>query len=431
MSFIHKIYTSNKLYLANLSSTFIAQSINALSIIVLTPMLSREMGLNSFGIYGVILSVVAFSAIFDFGFNIGLLRRYIHLPNSSTALLNSLLVFYGILLLLFAPTLYMVYSKILHLDTSSYFVLAILSAFLIYQNIVAVFFDTIIQGAHLLYVSKFIRASKLLLESVIIILCIKHISLVKVLTITVAVNFVYILALYLFSRKKTGFKLVPSDFSVHVIFEHFSYCIWYFLSSFASVLILNTQIFTINYLVGSVQAAKYLVISKFYDIIRLAGTNFTQVLFPKIIQIEVEQDWIKLKVLFYKMIQRVSLMVLFIVLILFWVGPFVFTKWSKINDYETILAFKLFAILIGGIIIDNVSVIFLNALKLNKTPTFVSITQGVLGILFSYYFVKEYNLIGFVFGAGLSFMLTNMLFNPFYLIKSLNQKIAQSKSLIL
>lgn len=426
MSFIYKIYTSNKLYFANLSSTFIAQSMNALSIIILTPLLSRAMGLNNFGIYGVILSVVAFSAIFDFGFNIGLLRRYIHLPNSSKALLNSLLVFYCILLLVFAPALYLFYSKIIHLDTSSYLVLAILSAFLIYQNIVAVFFDTIIQGAHLLYVSKFIRAAKLLLESVIIILCIKHISLVKVLTITVAINFVYILTLYLYARKKTGFKLVPSAFSMQVIFEHFSYCIWYFLSSFASVLILNTQIFTINYLVGSVQAAKYLVISKFYDIIRLAATNFTQVLFPKIIQIEVEQDWLKIKSLFLQIIRRVSIMVLLIVLIIYWFGPYIFIKWSKINDYETIFTFKLFAILIGGIIIDNVSVIFLNALKLNKTPTFVSITQGVLGILLSYYFVKQYNLIGFVFGAGLSFMLTNMLFNPIYLIKSLNHKIAQS-----
>lgn len=426
MSFIRKIYNSNKLYLANLTSTFISQSINALTIIILTPLLTKEMGLNSFGTYGVILGVVAFSAIFDFGFNIGLLRRYIHLPNSSSGLLNSLLLFYFFLLFLFVPALYLIYAKIIHSNTQNFLILAILSAFLIYQNIVAVFFDTIIQAVHLLYISKLIRAAKLLVESILIIICIKQITLTKVLSITVLVNFIYILTLYLYARKKTSFKIVPNAFSMKLIIEHFSYCIWYFLSSFASVLILNTQIFTINYLLGSVQAAKYLVISKFYDIIRLAATNFTQVLFPKIIQTEVEQNWVMLKTLYLKMLFRVIFLVLLIILCIFWIGPIIFTKWSKINDIETIFAFKLFSLLVGFIIIDNVSVIFLNALKLNKIPTFVSIVQGVLGILFSYYFVKEYSLIGFVFGAGLSFILTNMVFNPLYLLKELNHKINQS-----
>ncbi len=424
MRFLNKIYHTNKLYLANLSSTFISQSINALTIIILTPLLSMELGLSNFGIYGVILSVITFSTIFDFGFNIGLLRRYIHLPNSSSPLLNSLLLFYLFLLLLFVPSLYFLFSKIIHSANQNFLILAFLASFLIFQNIVAVFFDTIIQGAHLLYVSKLIRAAKLLVESLIIVLCIKQISIVQLLLITVLVNFIYILILYFFVHNKTGFKLILSAFSFNIIVDHFTYCIWYFLSSFASVLILNTQIFTINYLIGSAQAAKYLVISKFYDIIRLAATNFTQVLFPNIIQIEVEQNWIKLKLLFVKMFTRVSIMSLFIICFLYWAGPVIFTKWSKIQDHETILAFKLFSILIGCIIIDNVSVIFLNALKLNKTPTFVSIFQGVLGILLSYYFVKEHNLIGFVYGAGLSFVLTNMLFNPLYLLKCLNDKIA-------
>jgi len=424
MRFLNKIYHTNKLYLANLSSTFISQSINALTIIILTPLLSTEMGLSNFGIYGVILSVITFSTIFDFGFNIGLLRRYIHLPNSSSPLLNSLLLFYLFLLLLFVPSLYFLFSKIIHSANQNFLILAILASFLVFQNIVAIFFDTIIQGIHLLYVSKLIRAAKLLIESLIIIFSIKKISLEQVLLITVLVNFTYILSLYFFVHIKTGFKLAPSAFSFKIIAEHFTYCIWYFLSSLASVLILNTQIFTINYLIGSAQAAKYLVISKFYDIIRLAATNFTQVLFPNIIQIEVEQNWIKLKSLFLKMLTRVTAMVLLIVCCLYWVGPIIFSKWSKINDHETILAFKLFSLLIGSIIIDNVSVIFLNALKLNKIPTFVSILQGVLGILFSYYFVKEYKLIGFVYGAGLSFVLTNMLFNSLYLIKCLNYKIA-------
>lgn len=426
MNFVQKIVSSNKLYVTNLISTFFSQAINAVTIIILTPLLSKELGLQTFGIYGVIIGVVTFSAIFDFGFNLGLLRKFIHSPNNANPLLNSILIFYLFLLFILIPTLYLLFNFILQINVTNFYLLALIVSFLIYQNIVSGFFDSILQGMHLLYISKIIRAIKILFETILIILCIKKITLFELLSITVSINFFYLFFLYFYANKKANFKLNITAFNINLIIDHFIYCIWYFFSSFASVLILNTQIFTINYLVGSIQAAKYLVINKFYDIIRVASTNFTQVLFPSIIQIESEQNWSKLKALYFKMIIRVALLVLLIITFIYTMGHFIFISWSKIYDHETVTTFKLFSILIGLIIVDNVSVIFLNALKLNKVPTFVSILQGVLSILFSYFFIKKYNLIGFVYGAGLSFIITSMLFNPLYLLRKMNNKITNT-----
>jgi len=425
MKFIFNIINAHRLYIANLCSTFISQSINAISILILTPILTKEMGLLNFGIYGVILNIVAFSAILDFGFNIGLLRRYIHLPNDSSKLVNSLLVFYITLLVVLAPIFYFIYTSLIHLETKHYFLLAVLTALLIFQNIVSVFFDTLIQSLNLLYVCKLIRAAKLIVESLIILIYINQISLIKVLFITVSVNIVYLLTLYYYVNKKLNFKINFRFFSFNEIADHFKYCFWYFLSSLATVLIFNTQIFVIHNLLGSIQAAKFLVITKFYDIIRMAISNFTQILFPKIIKIEVEKNWVKIKELFIKLLTRIAIMVVFIVLFIYWLGPYVFIKWSKIQDNQTLITFKLFAFLIGFIIIDNVSVIFLNALKLNKTPTIVSIIQGILGIILSYIFVRQFNIVGVVYAAGISFIITNMIFNPTYLLKKLNAKIIE------
>jgi hypothetical protein len=70
-----------------------------------------------------------------------------------------------------------------------------------------------------------------------------------------------------------------------------------------------------------------------------------------------------------------------------------------------------------------VSVIFLSALKLNKIPTLVSIGQGLLGILLSIVLLNYIGFIGILAGFLISFIFTNLFFNPYYLIKSVNKRL--------
>ena len=72
MGQLRQIFLNNKLYLKNLFFTYFSQGITAITLIVLTPLLTKYLGLHEFGIYGVILNVIAFSVIFDFGLNTGL-----------------------------------------------------------------------------------------------------------------------------------------------------------------------------------------------------------------------------------------------------------------------------------------------------------------------------------------------------------------------
>ncbi len=57
-------------YFSNLGATFLSQSVSAISILVLTPVLMRNLGVEKFGLYGVLLNIVIFSSIFGFGLNI-------------------------------------------------------------------------------------------------------------------------------------------------------------------------------------------------------------------------------------------------------------------------------------------------------------------------------------------------------------------------
>jgi O-antigen/teichoic acid export membrane protein len=414
---------NNKRYLLNVGTTFFSQFANAVTLIILTPLLSSYLGLSNFGTYGVIINVIAFSVILDFGLNIGLVRSFIHQSSSLKDLSNSIFIFFTSLLFLLFPIFLIFYFNYFQNTNLELFQIAGLTTVIVVQNILAGYFDALIQAQNKIYVSKIIRASKLLLELIFILIFIKSIHLIGLLTIMFFVNVAYLLSLYLYLKKATQFTINYNHFKFQVLLSHFKYCFWYFVSSLATVLVFNTQVLILNYYNGPIIAAKYLVVVRFFDIIRIAATNFTQVLFPKIIQIEYLGDWKLIKIMLFSVYKKISILIIFILLFLYFFGFQLFVYWSRLNDPSLSLLFNLYLIFTSLIIFDNVSVIFLSALKLNKIPTLVSIGQGLLGILLSILLLYYIGYIGILAGFLISFIFTNLFFNPYYLLKSVNKRL--------
>jgi len=414
---------NNKRYLLNVGTTFFSQFANAVTLIILTPLLSIYLGLSNFGIYGVIINVIAFSVILDFGLNIGLVRSFIHQSSNLKELSNSIFIFFTSLLILLFPIFLIFYFNYFENTNLELFEIAGLTTVIVVQNIIAGYFDALIQAQNKIYVSKIIRASKLLFELIIILIFIKTIHLIGLLLIMFFVNVAYLLSLYLYLKKAIQFTINYNHFKFQVLLSHFKYSFWYFVSSLATVLVFNTQVLILNYYNGPIIAAKYLVVVRFFDIIRIAATNFTQVLFPKIIQIEYLGDWKLIKIMLFSVYKKISILIIFILLFLYFFGFQLFVYWSRLNDPSLSLLFNLYLIFTALIIFDNVSVIFLSALKLNKIPTLVSIGQGLLGILLSILLLYYIGYIGILVGFLISFIFTNLFFNPYYLLKSVNKRL--------
>jgi len=414
---------NNKLYLKNLFFTFFSQGITAISLIILTPLLTKHLGLQEFGIYGVILNVIAFSAIFDLGLNTGLLRKYILSDKSNTDLINTIFNFFLFVGVILLPIYFYLFHLVLKINNTSLLTISILSTIVIAQNVIILFFDTLIQGLNLIFVSKLLRSLKLTLEFFITISFLRILNLPFLLLITTTINFLYIISLYFYAKHTHKIQLRISKINWSILISHIQFSFWYFLASLASVLVFNTQIILINNLIGGSEAARFLIVTRFFDIIRIAMTNFTQILTPKIIYIEYENNWRKIKDLFLNVFKRLSILTTLLSIILYFFGPVIFVKWSKQFDSSIISLFYIYIFFIALIIIDNVSFIFLSALKLNKVTTIVSIIQGLITLILTFIFVKNFGIIGAIYASLLSFVLTNMFFNPIYLLKSLNLKL--------
>jgi O-antigen/teichoic acid export membrane protein len=267
-----------------------------------------------------------------------------------------------------------------------------------------------------------LRSCKVVIEFILIFVFLKLINLNILLIITSLVNIFILLFFYIYLYKNYNFKIIFKNFSLNLIINHFVYSIWYFFTSLATVLVFNTQIIIINFLIGSNAAAKFLIITRFFDIIRIAITNFTQVLTPQIIYVEIENNWLKIKNLFLTMIKRIIILSLFFAVLIHFYGPYFFIKWSNLNDNTTLKMFQLYIVFITLIIIDNVSFIFINALKINKETTLMSILQGVINLLLTYIFVIKFGIIGAIYASLISFIMTNMIYNPYHLLKTISNK---------
>jgi O-antigen/teichoic acid export membrane protein len=414
---------NNKRYLLNVGATFFSQFSNALTLIILTPLLTLHLGLNNFGTYGVVINVIAFSVILDFGLNIGLVRSFIHKTTRINEQLNSIFIFFLSLFVILFPFYIIFYFNYFHTKSSDLIKIAGLTSIIVVQNILSGYFDALIQAQNKIYISKIIRASKLLLELAIIFIFLENINLITLLTIMLCVNLLYLCTLYFYLKKSINLNISFKTFKFSIVLEHFKYSFWYFISSLATVLVFNTQVLILNYYNGPVIAAKYLVMVRFFDIIRIAATNFTQVLFPKIIEVEVLNDWHQLKRMLISVYSRIAIFTGVIFILFYVFGYHLFVSWSGLNDPSLMVLYQLFLIFTILVILDNVSVIFLSALKMNKVPTLLSILQGILGIFLSILLLKLMGYVGILIGFLVSFILTNLFFNPYYLIRSINKKL--------
>ena len=424
--FVQGVMKLHARYLSNLGATFISQTVSALSILILTPYLIKELGTEQFSIYGVILNLIIFSSIFDFGLNIGLLRKLVHKYEHYEQLINILFVFFIILFFCSIPLFYFLFKSGIVKSGNQYFFTSIFVTIIVIQNILSTLLDVIIQSVNKIFVGKFIRVTRTIIEFTLLYFVSKSGSVIYLLMSTALVNFFYLITLFLYSKKEVKFSLSLTSFKFSILWEHMVYSFWYFQNTIASVLVYNAQIILISNFLDSVNVAKYLLVTRFYDIIRTGLTNFTMVLFPSISSLQAEGNWTRLKKVYFNVLLRVSIMVVIVFSLILSIGKIIFLKWSHLDDSTTVQLFQLYSVFIALLIIEHVPTVFLSALKFNKYPSIISMAQGILGLLLSYLFLPHFGILGAIFASLIAFLMTNFWYNPYFIIQKMNRKIIES-----
>lgn len=421
----HKYVLPHQRYWLNLISSFFAQGIAALSVLWLTPFLLNVLGEQSFSIYGIlILNLLPFSLIFDLGYNMGLLRRLIHEPEKASSLISGGCCFFLGLL----PITFGVYNGLSHfgfIQNAGFTVQqSLLLSLLVVLQLGALLFDIVLQSVNKIFLGKAIRVVKTIVETLTVYFGATRFGLQGVFVALVLTNLLYLVALYWFSKRERSFELHWRYCNWKDLVHHFKYSIWFFLAACSGVLVYNAQTILMGNLLDAQAVSKYVLITRFYEVVRIGMGNFTLILFPTIAILESSNSWKQLFTQFKTVALRIIVLCVIAVVLLLTIGKYLFVAWSGMADQEILFTYIGYTFLILLLIIEHVPVVFLTALKMNRYPTIVSMIQGVLGLLLSYWLIPVYGILGVVIASIAALTVTSLWFSFWYLYQQFQDKIS-------
>jgi O-antigen/teichoic acid export membrane protein len=369
----------------------------------------------------VLLNLILIATVVDFGLNTGLSHRLIQDPSSKSGLINAVF-FYSPLVFLVAFPLFLLLFQFEWVRIDGPFIfIAFLLALIVAQNMLALLWESLLQSVNKIYLSKWVRVGRTIAEAFLLIWVSKFGKVEWLLLTSALVNCVFLFFLFLQAKREIGFTISWKVFKLRLLWNQLGYSFWYFQSMVAAVIAYNIQIIVLSHYLTVTQLTIFLLVFRFFEVIRTGMTNFTQILFPSISKLQAQGDWGVLAIRFKMIFIRVFIFSLFIFLGLLWKGHFLFSWWSQYDTPESKSLFNVYAFYVFLLVIDYVSVVFLLALKLNKLPALVSTTQSFLSLIATVFFIQFWGLAGAVWASLALFASTSLIFNPLYLVSQLRK----------
>ena len=412
----------NRVYLINLAATFSSQAATAIAIILLTPLLLTQLGEAGFSLYGVVLNLIVVASVFDFSLNTTLVRRLILHPDKANESINAVFNFFLLVLFCSIPLYY--FSFVLgavHI-TEKKLIMALLVALIVAQNMLAVLFESVMQSVNQWKHAKLIRVLRTLIETVLLYWISGMGKIEYLFYVTGGVNLIYITALALIAKKHVNFRLGIGKLNFSLLLAHLKDSFWYFQNSIASVITFNFQIIMMSHLLTAGQITIYLLVFRFFEIVRTGLTNFAMLLFPSITQKQKEGNWRGVLLYYKKSLFLVALITAVTMAGLFVWGYELFVYWSKIKTDTALIVYLIYCVYIALIVVDHVSGVFLSALKFNKNTAVVSSIQSLLLLMLTYIFIKEFGVFGAALASLIAFVSTSLWYNPWHLWRSIQSK---------
>ena len=412
----------NRVYLINLAATFSSQAATAIAIILLTPLLLTQLGETGFSLYGVVLNLIVVASVFDFSLNTTLVRRLILHPDKANESINAVFNFFLLVLFCSIPLYY--FSFVLgavHI-TEKKLIMALLVALIVAQNMLAVLFESVMQSVNQWKHAKLIRVLRTLIETVLLYWISGMGKIEYLFYVTGGVNLIYITALALIAKKHVNFRLGIGKLNFSLLLAHLKDSFWYFQNSIASVITFNFQIIMMSHLLTAGQMTIYLLVFRFFEIVRTGLTNFAMLLFPSITQKQKEGNWRGVLLYYKKSLFLVALITAVTMAVLFVWGYEIFVYWSKIKTDTALTVYLIYCVYIALIVVDHVSGVFLSALKFNKNTAVVSSIQSLLLLMLTYIFIKEFGVFGAALASLIAFVSTSLWYNPWHLWRSIQSK---------
>ena len=433
--------TGKRIYLKNLSSSYLPYFAQIVITIFLTPMLINIFGQEKYGAYILLNTFITYFTLSNIGLPQTLIREIIYASEEknnirinqiiSSTYYYYIIAIFGISLinfLFFYVDIFNLNTKILQTKNTSLiqsFSLGMLLVSLLFSiRLITEIFDAIIKATNKIYITQIVKFINVVLLGTSTFVALKlYGSIEAVLIANTIVSFFVLFILIVQSKKLIAFQIDLKFSSFHVFKEMLPSSFWYFMSGIGVLLIFQTDSIVISSIIGLSSVAVYSLMFRFSDIFRQILSKTVNLMFSDISRLFAKKEFDLIVKKHNYLLGYTVLLSLITSLFLYFVGYKLFQLWIGVENSGTIELFSLFIIYVALFSVNQVSGLFLGAMNKHKNVVIVGLIQAGLNLICSISLLYIYQNVKWVIISTIfSLIVTNLWYSPYYFYKEMRNE---------
>lgn len=400
--------------------------------LVYTPFLIKKLGNSEYGIYSLVVSIIGYLAVLDFGFGDAIVMYTAQFHQKKEYDKEKKL--HGMFLLIFSVIgiLAAIFGFIIFLNVETIFknsmtdveigkmkVLMLILTFNLAVTFPFSVYSSIIKAYEKFTFLKVITILNSILQPIVMIPLLlvgyKSIALTMVVTI---LNMMVLLTNYLYCRRKLKIRIKYLGFDKKLFKKIFNYSFYIFLNIIVDRVNWSTDQFVLGIFAGTTSVSIYSIASKINEMFIRLSSAISGVLFPKVSKMvaanasdkELTNEFIK--------IGRLQYLVVFLMTSgLALLGKIFFVAWVGEKYIESYYVSLLLIIPLTIPLIQNLGISILQAKNIHKFRSILYLFVAIANIIISIPLAKYYGAIGAAFGTSISLIIGNIIIINIYYYK--------------
>lgn len=394
-----------------------------------TPFITHMLGQSEFGVYSLVISIMSYLTILDFGFgNAVIVYTAKQLKNEDTQSLPKLhgmflklYVLISLITIILGTILFFNLNNIFGQTMSSTELNTIKILFIILIINLAITFPFSLYTNIIIAHEKFIFNKVLsiiqvisnpLLSTPLLLFGFKSVSLAIVTTL---INITILLINYFYCKNKLHVKVSFSPIDNKIFKGVLVFSLWIFLGQIVDQINWNVDNFILGAICGSGMVAIYAVAEKFNRVYGMISNAIVNVLLPKVSKMEVDPNSKENFTDLFIKTGRLQFLVMMLILssfLLFGEKFIVILFGVEYQEAYYIACILMIPVSIPWI--QNIGLGILQAKNKYQFRVIVYIVIAIGNIFLSIFLAKDYGGIGTAIGTGLSFIIGNFIIMNFY-----------------
>jgi O-antigen/teichoic acid export membrane protein len=427
-----KLSADRRLYLANVSTAYVQIAARTAVMFLLTPFLIARLGQASFGLWIMLMTIVAYFEFCDLGFTTTLARDLpVRRARGDRAGISEAIssIFFGFVMMLVVLIPVALLGTVLldnlfriplgEAETARTTLMIVFAVFIVgFERRV---FETVINSTERIYVTNVLSiVYNAVYGLTFYLIAASGGGLVDLAWGLLALTTAYVIASFVLARRVLEFHLSWRLFRRDLLRQFWSPSIYYFIAGLGWIVIFHSDNLILSGFIGTAAVAVYAVAFRFVDVVRLLIGKLTDVIAPRISYLHAQGDLVRLRRMALRFVGLSGVVTLGAGAALLLFGYSVLVWWIGVENAVGRGVYNLFVLYLCLHCLTHASGKFIGAMGTHKPVAQLMLVEAVINVALSMTLVGPLGMAGVALATLIAHAVTTGWFVHVHLWRTLH-----------